>query len=304
MTHLDLPERARIVVMTGGTSGIGADALAGMADQGDTAIIVGARGANREVPAGVHTLPLDLSSLQSVRDFARDIRESLAGRHIDALVLNAAVQLRRTGPRTVDGFETTFAVNHLAHYLLVRLLTPLLAEGGRVVLTTSDTHDPSLVPFAPRRIDPQALAHPRGRRLGLPVYAASKLCNLQTARALADQDEIRSQAVTVVAYNPGLTAGTNLFIRGPRAQRVMAVAGSRFLRLLAHVKPAFSMGTRERAGEVLAQLATGEISPPPGRVYASLVGGEVTYPDPAPLALDDAVRDDLWRQSAVMVAVV
>ncbi|MGC7323193.1 SDR family NAD(P)-dependent oxidoreductase, partial [Mycobacteroides abscessus subsp. massiliense] len=79
---------------------------------------------------------------------------------IDVLVLNAGIQFRDTNHRTVDGFETTFAVNHLAHYLLARLLVPSIADGGRLVITTSDTHDPEIIPFGPRALDPAHLAHP------------------------------------------------------------------------------------------------------------------------------------------------
>ncbi|WP_420115160.1 hypothetical protein [Pseudactinotalea sp.] len=50
---------------------------------------------------------------------------------------------RDAASRTVDGLETSFAVNHLAHYLLLRLLLPTLAHRARVVLTTSGPHDPA-----------------------------------------------------------------------------------------------------------------------------------------------------------------
>ncbi|MDA0635459.1 SDR family NAD(P)-dependent oxidoreductase [Nonomuraea sp. MCN248] len=88
-------------------------------------------------------MPLDLAQLDSVRAFAASVRERLGGGPVDALVCNAGVVLPEAGGRTVDGFETTFAVNHLAHYLLSRLLLPVLADGARIVLTTSGAHDPA-----------------------------------------------------------------------------------------------------------------------------------------------------------------
>jgi hypothetical protein len=51
----------------------------------------------------------------------------------------------------------------------------------------------------------------------------------------------------------------------------------------------------------LAALALGSVALPPGRVYASLVKGELTYPDPSELARSDEARDRLWRESAAMV---
>jgi NAD(P)-dependent dehydrogenase (short-subunit alcohol dehydrogenase family) len=78
-----------------------------------------------------------------VRALAGRVRERLGADDIDALVLNAG----RAERPTVDGFEPTFAINHLAHYLLLRLLEDRLARRATVVLTTSSTHDPD--PQAP-----------------------------------------------------------------------------------------------------------------------------------------------------------
>jgi hypothetical protein len=71
--------------------------------------------------------------------------------------------------------------------------------------------------------------------------------------------------------------------------------------VISRFKSAFYPGTPERAGEVLAQLALGTVTPPPGRVYVSLVKGEITFPNPSELARNDDARDLLWRQSAAMV---
>lgn len=302
MPSNDLPDSRRVVVMTGATSGIGAAALQRIAAEPSTRVLVGARGAGREVPAGVETLPLDLESLESVREFAEAVVRRLDGASIDALVLNAGTQSRNPDRRTADGFEPTFGVNHLAHYLLARLLASRLSAQARVVVTTSDTHDPAIIPLAPKSLDPQALAHPPTSRAGsgMRAYAASKLCNLLTARSLAACPELRERGVTVLAYNPGLTGGTNLGDGGAAARRVMSLVVLPVFRVVGMFKPAFVMGRPERAGQVLAELAAGVTTPPPGRVYVSLVKGEVTYPDPAPLALDDRVRDDLWKQSAAM----
>lgn len=59
----------------------------------------------------------------------------------------------------------------------------------------------------------------------------------------------------------------------------------------------------ERAGEVLAGLVLGTMVPPPGRIYASLVRGELTFSDPSELARNDEARDRLWRESADMVGI-
>lgn len=296
----------RIVVMTGATAGLGAQAVKQIAAQADTRIIIGARGSGKSGPAGSEMIPLDLASLASVRTFAEEVKQRLGDARIDMLVLNAGAQFRNGSQQSADGFEATFAVNHLAHYLLARLLLSSMAEGGRLVITTSDTHDPAIMPFAPRSLDPQRLAHPPAAQFGaaLRAYPASKLCNLLTARAFAARAEVQAKHIQVIAYNPGLTLGTSLGSNDSQRQPppqgpnslVRAILG-----LVSKFNSAFYPGTPERAGEALAQLTLGIVTPPPGRIYASLVRGEITFPDPSKLAQSDEARDRLWRESAVMV---
>lgn len=297
-----ISENTRVVVMTGATSGIGKAALELLALQPNTHIIVGARGTGRQVPAGVEISPLDMTSLASVRQFAENVIRTLDGTPIDVLVLNAGTQVRGAST-TVDGYETTFAVNHLAHYLLARLLAPYLAENARVVLTTSDTHDRKVTPMAPKFLDIEASAQPN-RPAGMRAYTTSKLCNLLTARALAEQPGVRENDIEVLAFNPGFTGGTNLGGQAtPGQERFMRAIVFPIFKIVGRFKPEYSMGTPERAGEVLAQLAAGTLTPPPGHLYVSVVKGEVTFPKPGELALDDHLRDELWAKSATMVGI-
>jgi NAD(P)-dependent dehydrogenase (short-subunit alcohol dehydrogenase family) len=291
--------------MTGATAGLGAHAVQHFLGQPEARVIVGARGIG---PQGVETISLDLASLESVRTFADAVKQRLDDARIDMLILNAGAQFRKGGQYSVDGFERTFAVNHLSHYLLARLLWPSIADGGRLLITTSDTHDPAIVPLAPRQLDPQRLAHPDRAGFGTSAraYAASKLCNILTARAFAALDEAKARRIQVIAYNPGLTLGTKLG-RGDSQRDSQSkkpnTALHALLRLISRVKGAFYPGTPERAGEALAQLALGAVTVPPGRVYASLVRGEITFPDPSELARNDEARDRLWNESATMVGV-
>nr|WP_064569832.1 SDR family NAD(P)-dependent oxidoreductase [Gordonia sp. LAM0048] len=298
--------RQRVIVMTGGTSGIGAAALAHFAGEPGTRVLLGARGTGREVPPGVETVALDLTSLDSVRQFSDEVAHRLDGAGIDVLILNAGTQSRNLDARTADGYELAFGVNHLAHYLIVRLLLPLVAANARIIITTSDTHDPAITPLAPKSVDLQALARPTkdGFGAGMRAYAASKLCNLLTARALKASPEITGKNISVVAFNPGFTGGTNLGDASPRARAIMRFVVAPIFGVVSRFKPEYSMGRPERAGEVLAQLVDGNLTPPDGRLYVSIVAGDVTYPEPAELALDDRLRDDLWAESARMVGLV
>lgn len=292
-----------VVVMTGGTGGFGAHALRHLASQTNMRVIVGIRDLTREVPEGVEVLPLDLASLESVRQFADMLKWTLHGAEINVLVLNAGVHLSNTERKTVDGYEWTFAVNHLAHFLLTQLLTPQLSRKGRLVFTTSDTHDPAITRMAPKALDPKALAFPteRGLNTGMHAYTSSKLCNMMTALSFAELDDIKSRQINVVAFNPGLTSGA--------AGRDSPVAARIMVRLLMHTvfrlvglfRPEFIMNTPEHSGKKLAEVSLGIVSPPAGRIYVSLVRGMPEIPNPSELALNRTARDQLWCETCKMV---
>lgn len=278
-------------VMTGATSGIGLVAAARLIAQGQR-LIAGVRG-SREVP-GATLLPLDLASLASVREFAQQCDGP-----INALVLNAGMQVHTAAQRSADGFELTFATNHLAHYLLARLLLPTLAVGWRIILTSSGTHDPAErtgVP-APLHADAHRLASPEaassGITAGLRAYSSSKLCNLMTARSLAAHPDVLVKGITVHAYDPGFIPATGLARNAPWFVR------SLIMPVLALVPLGKGTNTLDAGGQALAGLADGTIAGP--QVYMSLRSGRPTWPTPSTLARDDALCQQLWHDSAAMV---
>ncbi len=294
----------KTIVMTGGTSGIGEDAAKHLLLAPSVRLLLGAR---RAGPPGVETLPLDLARLDQVRAFAAAVGEKLGAGGIDALVLNAGVQFSTGDNRSDDGFETTFAVNHLAHYLLLRLLSPRLAQGAIVVLTTSGTHDPAEETFiipAPRHANARLLAYPEQdpdrdrspQTAGGRAYSSSKLCNLLTARSFAAQPEAQARRLSVIAYDPGATPGTGLARSDSLLRRGLWRLFGTPLRVLV---PMFN--SREAAGGALADLALGKVHPPAGRIYAALRRGQITWPDPSELARRDDVMEALWRDSAALV---
>ncbi|WP_432049841.1 SDR family NAD(P)-dependent oxidoreductase [Verrucosispora sp. NA02020] len=292
----------KIILMTGGTSGLGAYALGQLTKSPGTRLLLGARGAG---PAGVETYPLDLARLDSVRSFVAAVRDRLGSTAVDALVLNAGVSLTSGDERTVDGFETTFAVNHLAHYLLLRLLLPQLASGAVVALTTSGTHDPAvrtmLSSTPPHHADARLLANPerdprrdeQARAAGGRAYASSKLCNILTVRGLAAQPE--ASRLRIVAFDPGPTPGTGLLRNTPPPVRLIWRFGTPLRALM----PRFN--TVAAASGALADIASGRTVPPVGAYYARLVRGQLTWTSPSELARRDDVRDRLWRDSAELV---
>jgi NAD(P)-dependent dehydrogenase (short-subunit alcohol dehydrogenase family) len=177
-------------------------------------------------PGRVETMPLDLASLASVRSFTTELTarvRSGAISSLDGLVCNAGVQSGTKRTYTADGFEMTFGVNHLGHFLLVKELLPILAPAARIAVVASGTHDPAQKagPPAPAWNNPEALA--RGElgdaaaksgpfSYGQRLYTTSKLANVYFTYGLARR---LPAGVTVNAFDPGLMPGTGLLRNAP-----------------------------------------------------------------------------------------
>ena len=294
----------RKIVMTGASSGFGAKAAERLRESPGTQLVVGARSTSDDF------IPLDLTRLDAVRGFAGTVRERLGDTRIDALVLNAGLIRPDDTGRTADGYETTFVVNHLAHYLLLRLLIPALADHARVVLTTSGTHDPATGASlaTPRHADAALLAHPesdpdrhtRPRQAGEHAYTASKLCAVLTARSLHAHPEIIKRRITVIAYDPGQVFGTGLARDLALPLRIAwNLLGAPLGAPLRWLKP--ELNTRAAAARGLAELVLGTVDPPAERTYAALRHGRLTWPDPSELARSDDDARALWTDSARLV---
>jgi len=153
------------VLMTGATSGLGLRAARELIADG-AEMTIGAR-TPATVPADLKSrctiLPLDLADLEAVNSFA-DAAAAMPA--FDALVLNAGLQITSEQTST-QGLELTFATNHLAHFLLIERLTLSLRENGRVVVTSSGTHDPETKSGMPPPLsaDGRAMAYPTENKM-------------------------------------------------------------------------------------------------------------------------------------------
>jgi len=214
---------------------------------------------------------------------------------VDALVLNAGTQVLSADRTTQDGFELTFGVNHLAHFLLTTLLIDAGArvDGARVVSLGSGTHHSSrrrTLGFpAARWRDPRALAAPHAGS-GRVAYATSKLAVILSAFELArSEPSLRSNA-----FDPGLVPATGLArAYPPVAQRVY----DRLAPLIVRVASRLA-ATPEASGAQLAALAT-------GTAHAGLTGAYVErgrVRDSSPLLTDEATARELWAVSETLVA--
>jgi protochlorophyllide reductase len=285
------------IVMTGATSGIGEVAATRLLEQG-VDLIVGARSGPDALP-GARMLRLDLADLDSVRAFADAVRSA----PVDVLIGNAGLQVTKP-QRSRQGYEVTFATNHLAHYLLVRSLLPRMAANSRVILTTSGTHDPDQKTGMPppNHADAERLAHPerdpqldpKQGKAGRRAYTASKLCNLMTVRDLARRTPDRAD-LSLIAFDPGFVPGTGL------ARDYGAALDWAFRRVFPLVIRGAHVSTPAVSGAALASLATDPAYAGRRGEYWAVHAKRLTLTTPSALARDDAACAKLWGDSARLV---
>ena len=192
-----------LAVVTGASSGIGQAAAVELARRGVGVVAVGRDPRRLERTAGrmeeaagkapPEPLRADFASLNEVRRLAGDLLE----RHerIDVLVNNAGVWMGRR-ELTPDGYETTFAVNHLAPFLLTNLLLERLRASApaRVVTTSSAAHYSGRIDFSD--------LHGERSYSGWQAYCDSKLANVLFTRELARR--LEGTSVTANCLHPGV----------------------------------------------------------------------------------------------------
>jgi NAD(P)-dependent dehydrogenase (short-subunit alcohol dehydrogenase family) len=197
--------QGKVVLITGATSGIGEAGALGLAKLGATVVLVArnrekglaVRDAIRSASGNpqVEALVADLSSQQAVRALAAEFQQRYAQLHV--LVNNAGgIFFRRE--TTVDGLELTFALDHLAYFLLTNLLLDTLRASApaRIINVSSNAEASGRINFD----DLQA----ERRYAAFPVYAQAKLANMLFTYDLARQ--LEGSGVTVNAVRPGPVA--------------------------------------------------------------------------------------------------
>lgn len=193
----------KTVLITGGNSGIGKETAIALARSGAGVVFTSrdpdkgrqaAADIRERSGAEVDCLPLDLASFASIRRLAADFLERYE--RLDVLINNAGLILsERT--ETEDGFETTFGVNHLGHFLLTQLLLDRIKASApaRIINVSSRAHL-----RAKDGLDFDDLQLRKGYG-GLQAYARAKLANIYFTRELARR--LEGKGVTVNAVHPG-----------------------------------------------------------------------------------------------------
>src|SRR2546423_2999260 len=275
-----------MILITGATSGIGLEAAVALAQQGNRLVLVGRdpRKMNAAIDevkrrAGVAAAAdawlCEFGSQAQIRELATDVLANYD--RLDVLVNNAGLATRRREV-TEDGIERTFAVNHLGPFLLTNLLLDLLVKSApaRVVNVASSEHYDAMM-------DVSDLGFERGGWSITKAYVRSKLGNVMFTRALAKR--LEDKGVTVNAVHPGAVA-TGIWDVAPGWMQPVIW----LLKKLIMIPP-------EKAPKSIVHLAlSAEVDGKTGLYFNQLEPKE-----PSKLALDDALAERLWAESARLV---
>ena len=260
----------KTVVITGGNSGLGYSCAREIAER-EFYVILACRNSQKASEAvtklqniansnRIEAMSLDLADMASIRAFAAEFAE-LPIPPLGAVICNAGVQFVRSLTYTTDGFETTFGVNHLGHFLLVNLLLPQLTPPAKIIFVSSDTHDSSKTTGMPEPYfrDPQLMAYPQqdptlkdksSGELGRIAYTTSKLCNVLCAYELSERLQQQNlSSITVNVFNPGLMPGSGLASDYTTTAKFV---WNNILPIFSRFIP--NVNTIENAGKALAKL--------------------------------------------------
>jgi retinol dehydrogenase-12 len=274
------PLDGKTILITGATRGIGfaaADALARMGAR----VIVHGRDQRRvqnaceaiglSAPRGaVHGVVAELDSLDAVRGLAQQIAADFD--RLDVLINNAGLITRRR-QETVDAYERQFAVNHLAPFLLTRLLLDKLAASptARIVTVASMAHHRA-------EFDLDDLNWVQRRYSGIGAYGATKLANILFTRELSRR--LDGRQITANCLHPGVVA-TNIFSGMGLLGTLFGLAARPFLRSIA-----------DGAKTTVYLAADDEVAGISGEFFS-----DAKRVEPAPAARDEAAALRLWQIS-------
>jgi NAD(P)-dependent dehydrogenase (short-subunit alcohol dehydrogenase family) len=277
--------RGRVCLVTGATSGIGKATAHALAALGATVVLVGRDPQKGEATVQkiredtrneeVELLSADLSSQTSIRRLSDHV---LAEHDRLQVLVNCAGAFFRDRRVTIDGLEMTFALNHLAYFMLTTLLLDLLQESApaRVVNVTSGAHSRG-------RIDFEDLQGERGYR-GQAAYNQSKLANVLFTYELARR--LDGTGVTVNCVHPGVV-NTNFGRQNqPLAWRLVISMVAPFMRSL------------KKGAETVVYLSSDpEVESVTGKYFHDLKAKRSSK-----LSYDPAVAARLWQVSEELTA--
>ena len=303
------------IIITGGNRGLGYETAKQLATLTDQTVILACRDMESGEKAAEEILSdsrngrviarhLDLASLQSVREFATGFKRANHA-PLTSLICNAGVSKTTVQQKSIDGYELTFAINHLGHFLLTHLLLSHMAKPGRILVVSSGAHDPGAVSgpmMPPRYVNAKRVAFPErdpdrpkdDGAAGGEAYATSKLCNMLFLFELARRLKMNGiDQIFVNGFSPGLMAGTGLGREGKGMIRFMWYFGLPLMRpLMGNISR-----TVRQSGSDLVWLV---LAPELNGVTSTYFDGREEKVASA-VAQDPAIGAELWASSVEMV---
>ncbi|RDC63105.1 SDR family oxidoreductase [Adhaeribacter pallidiroseus] len=275
----------KIALITGASSGIGKATALELARQKYTLILVSQnerRGTQvireiyKELPgAEAEFMPCDLADFSAVRQLAAKVQQRYS--HLDVLINNAGI-LPGAHEITPDGFERSWATNHLGPFLLTNLLLDLVkqAPAGRIINVSSEAHRMGKIAFDPEKNEKKYSA--------FTAYCNSKLANVLFTYELARR--LESTAVTVNALHPGVIASS------------FGQTGSGFLKFMFQLGRPF-MSTPEKGASTVIYLAT---SPNVAQTTGLYFKNKKTVKS-SKLSYNQALAQQLYQESEAQVKI-
>lgn len=274
----------KTVVLTGASDGIGAAAARQLAASGHRLILVGRSvEKTRAVAAdtGAEWFTADFARLDDVRELATKIAEAVGDGGIDVLANNAGGIFGDQTP-TVDGFEKTLQVNHLAPFLLTNLLMPQLRTGHAAIITTS-----SVAHRLFGRIDIDDLDN-RAKYSANKAYGDAKLANVLFTKSL--HSRFHGEGLSSVAFHPG-TVQTNFASDSSTVMRLVYRTPLKHLLLI----------SSEKGGSTLSWFVEG--TPDETWISGEYYDERVLTRRVNPRIEDAALAEALWQKSAELVGI-
>lgn len=279
--YYDMDLANKLCVVTGANSGIGKETALNFADRGAYIVMVcrnekRAKKARQEIidktgNEGISIILADLAVQHDVRSAAEEITRQFD--QIDILVNNAGL-IANNRTETIDGIEKTFAVNHLAPFLLTNLLWDKLssADEARVINVSSEVHRMGANVF---ELDNLQLTK---NYSGMNAYSVSKLCNIMFTHELAKRT--KKTSTTTYSLHPGVVA-TQLAEEAGWGMKLFYWLGKPFMR------------SPQSGAETTIYLATSdEVKSHNGKYFKNK---KVQHP--SGIAYDDQTTVKLWERS-------
>lgn len=277
--------KGKVCVVTGATTGIGRETARGLAAAGATVVLLGRDGARAEDARAdltattgnenLHVALADLASLAEVRRVGAELRARFPVVHV---LVNNAGAIFGSREETVDGFERTFAVNHLAYFLLTHELLRSLRAGGpaRIVNVSSAAHKIGKLHWDDLQLT-QGYAQ-------FKAYSQSKLANILFTRELARR--LQGSGITANSLHPGTIASN------------FGKSGSRFFAWLVRLARVFLIGPVRGARTSLYLATAPELAGVTGEYFQRCKRAKTTKS-----AKNDEDAARLWKLSEAMCQV-